>query len=302
MKKILLFSILCLMSLQIHAQRCAVLDFQIGTGVNEEEIDALTYNFRANFHIDGYRIIPKEPMYSAIERLGLNRTDMTQQQMLKLGRQLEAILIVVGTMNKFMGEYSVDIRALDVSTGVTCAIEGATFDKSNYRATMENLATSLGEKLVNPNSSEVGTSAGSQRAQKTAPQGYTDLGLPSGTLWKDDNCGGYYSFSAATSSYGGYLPTKEQWTELIGECQWTCTESGYKVTGPNGNSITLPFDGYRGTSGNIYGKGYSGEYWTSTSYSSEKSWYLCIRKDDNIIKMDHQSVEYGGLVRLVKKL
>lgn len=301
MKKVLLFFSMCLMTLTMHAQKCAVLDFQIGTGVNEEEIDALTYNFRANFNIDGYRIIPKEPMYSAIERLGLNRTDMTQQQMLYLGRQLEAKLIVVGTMNKFMGEYSVDIRALDVSTGVTCAAEGATFDKSNYRATMENLATRLSEKLANPNSSEVGTSAGSQRAQKVVPQGYTDLGLPSGTLWRNYNCSGYYSFNEAISSYGDYLPTKEQLIELTAECQWTWTGSGYKVVGPNGNSITFPVEGYRNTDGGIGLKGVQGEYWSSTPSGSDTGWFLLI-KNDGSIKVLSQERKWGDSVRLVKKL
>lgn len=288
MKKLWFLSFLCLIAMPLRAQRCAVLDFQIGTGVSEEEIDALTYNFRANFNIEGYRIIPKEPMHSAIEKLGLNRTDMTQQQALKLGRHLEAKYIVVGTMNKFMGEYSVDIRAIDVSTGVTVATEGGTFDKSNYRVTMENLATSLGKKLANPNGSEADMNPGLQRSQKIVPPNYTDLGLHSGTLWKNYNSGGCYTLDAANTTYGNYLPSKDQWVELIAECQWTWETNGYIVKGPNGNSIFLPAEGTSGQRSDEVGL-----------YASTSDCFLLFtnRSGTNIIRFYTGST--GGSVRLV---
>lgn len=262
MKKLLLLSFICLIAIPLRAQRCAVLDFQIGTGVNEEEIDGLTYNFRANFNIEGYRIIPKEPMYGAIEKLGFNRTDMTQQQMLKLGRQLEAKYVVVGTMNKFMDEYSVDIRAVDVSTGVTVATDGAAFDKSNYRVTMENLASSLGKKLATSSSlrnTPVPSSATSSSSRNQVREGFVDLGLS--VKWAECNLGAtspeqygdYYSwgetspkFNYSNSTYdylsnpsvlplsrdaanvklGGRcrMPTDAEWTELRTKCKWTWTQ------------------------------------------------------------------------------
>lgn len=160
MKRLILLGILCLMSLTMSAQRCAVLDFQIGTGVTEEEIDGLTYNFRANFHIDGYTMLELIRINRTIEALGYDRTDMTVQQMLKVGRELEAKLVVVGTMNKFMDEYSVDIRVIDVATGVTCANEGTTFGKSNYRASMQTLADRLGKKVSGGTASDSGAGGG----------------------------------------------------------------------------------------------------------------------------------------------
>ena len=106
MKRLLFLIYLCFMSLTMSAQRCAVLDFQIGTGVNVEEIDALTYNFRSNFQISGYTMLERTRITRTIEALGYNRSDMTRQQMIKVGRELEAKLIVIGTMNKFMDEYT----------------------------------------------------------------------------------------------------------------------------------------------------------------------------------------------------
>ena len=41
------------------------------------------------------------------------------------------------------------------------------------------------------------------------------------------------------------MPTEKEFEELLEKCDWEWTGSGYKVTGPNGNSIYLPATGYR---------------------------------------------------------
>ena len=55
-------------------------------------------------------------------------------------------------------------------------------------------------------------------------------------------------------------PGVKEWEELVKKCKWTKTtqdgHNGYRVTGPNGNSIFLPFAGYRN---NIVHQG-KGEY------------------------------------------
>ena len=298
MKRLLFLSVLCLMSLTMSAQRCAVLDFQIGTGVSVEEIDGLTYNFRANFQINGYTMLERARVIRTIETLGFNRTDMTMQQMLKVGRELEAKLVVIGTMNKFMDEYSVDIRAINVATGVTCANEGATFDKSNYRTSMESLAAKLGKKLASGGSTGSGSggSSGITPPQKSVPQGYTDLGLPSGTLWKDFNATGFYTYDEAVSQFGNRLPTKAQWEELKAECQWSWVGSGYKVTGSNGNSIVLPVSGMRDCSGK---SGDDGHYWSSMKIDSEFAWSLSF-SSDNVTMSNGYFRCRGFSVRLVQ--
>ena len=65
------------------------------------------------------------------------------------------------------------------------------------------------------------------------------------------------------------MPTKAEQDELRNNCTWTWTTQngvkGYKVTGPNGNSIFLPAAGARyGTE--LGGCGYCGSYWSSSLY------------------------------------
>lgn len=52
---------------------------------------------------------------------------------------------------------------------------------------------------------------------------------------------------AAQQIWGGdwRMPTKEEFQELVDKCTWTYGFGGYRITGPNGNSIWLPFSGFR---------------------------------------------------------
>lgn len=64
------------------------------------------------------------------------------------------------------------------------------------------------------------------------------------------------------------LPRKEEFQELIDKCTWTLEKQsdnyGYRVTGPNGNSIFLP-----SREKNIKKNILEGNYWTSLSCESD---------------------------------
>ena len=59
-------------------------------------------------------------------------------------------------------------------------------------------------------------------------------------------------YDAAAANWGGgwRMATSDEYTELINDCTWVLVENeGYKVTGPNGNSIFIPTSGfYNGSS------------------------------------------------------
>lgn len=132
------------------------------------------------------------------------------------------------------------------------------------------------------------------------PAGYVDLGLPSGTLWKDQNeAGGFYTYDQALAKFGNNLPTKEQLEELKNSCRWTWNGNGYKVEGPSGESIVLPAAGYRKRDGSVRGVGSYGDYWSFTPNNSGcDAW--CLDFNSGEVNMCCYGYSLGQSVRLVR--
>ncbi len=139
---------------------------------------------------------------------------------------------------------------------------------------------------------------------------YVDLGLPSGLKWATQNvgassptgAGNYYAwgekttkstytvdncstighpvtyYDAANSILGGTwrVPEVAEFEELINNCTWTWTTmdgvQGYRVTGPNGNSIFLPTTGLRFES--ALQTTDCGFYWSSSRWDNYAAWRL----------------------------
>ena len=84
---------------------------------------------------------------------------------------------------------------------------------------------------------------------------------------------GNTQYDTARAKWGGKwrIPTKAELQELCDKCTWIWMSQngveGYKVTGPNGNSIFLPAAGFRNGS-SPYRAGSDGRYWSSTPLGS----------------------------------
>lgn len=404
MKKILFFSLMCLMALTMNAQRCAVLEFKAGSGISQSDVDGISAIFITYFRPAGYTMVERTQIDKVIEEQGFQRSRMTQAQMVRVGEILNVSKIVVGDINVVFGQYQVDARVINVETGTIAATEGATFATSSYRSSMQSVAQKLASKIaISPGSTvpaqpssaatpksrtsvetlwgylkifpmELGTfsseptsvisninaqaqygynnwriptneelsllrannyigsgeymsrenksgkvllvtdgkdfatlqaeeqeriKAEQERIARLKAQGFVDLGLSSGTLWKDKNEeGGFYTYDQAISKFGDKLPTKEQLEELKNSCQWTWTGNGYKVVGPNGQSIVLPAAGYRYCGGDVSNVGSFGYYWSSTPGGSDYAWYLYF--DSGEVSMGGNYRCYGQSVRLVQ--
>ena len=115
---------------------------------------------------------------------------------------------------------------------------------------------------------------------------------------------GNSQYDAARANWGGTwrLPTKAELEELKNKCTWRWTTQngvkGYKVTGPNGNSIFLPVAGYRSGSSLDYAGVYGG-YWSSTPYESDifRAYYLYFSSGGQSV--DWRSRFHGRSVRPV---
>ena len=99
----------------------------------------------------------------------------------------------------------------------------------------------------------------------SSPDRYTfvDLGLPSGRFWATENAPGFYTYDEAVDTFGELLPKGSAMVELIEESEvsWNRKKKGLDITGPNGNTIFLPADGYRWET-KVKNVKLEGEYWT----------------------------------------
>lgn len=395
---------MCFMSSHVNAQRCAVLEFNAGVGISQNDVDGISAIFITYFHPAGYTMVERTQIDKIIDEQGFQRSKMTQSQMVRLGEILNVSKIVVGDINILQGQYNVDVRVINVETGTISATEGATFASSSYRSSMQSVAQKLAGKIaISPGSvvpeisvskqrttvevlygylkifpKEIGNfsseptnvisqinaqaqygynnwriptneelsllrsnnylgggeymtkeskhgivllvsdgkdyatmqaeeQAEIKRKERLEAQGYVDLGLPSGTMWKDKNekdGSGYntnlYTFKEAWSKFGNRLPTREQLSELFEYCKWhwDYDRIGYNVVGPNGKSIFFPalgrYDedhGYSLTSGN---------YWTSSQSNHGGRYFLYFYKGWESINDKYDS-SFQGSVRLVYK-
>ena len=150
---------------------------------------------------------------------------------------------------------------------------------------------------------------------------YVDLGLPSGLKWAACNFGASESVEAGTYcpwslTQGGKLLTEKGWAdgwrvpkrsdvqELLGKCtwKWTLHEGvyGYRITGPNGNSIFLPASGYGNVSSNgPSGIGREGYYWTSDVYSKGEDNAYALKFDKSEIATGYYYEKCKMSLRLV---
>lgn len=150
MKK-LLFALctILLFSSQVFAQRIAVLEFKAGTGVSQSDVDGLSAIFISYFRPSGYTLVERTQIDKVIDEQNFQRSRLTEDQMVRIGRILNLSKIVVGDIYVVMGQYNVDARVINVESGTISASEGATFTGTNsYRSTMQAIATKLASRIA----------------------------------------------------------------------------------------------------------------------------------------------------------
>lgn len=73
---------------------------------------------------------------------------LTEKEMVKLGEILNVPVVVIGTVNQAMGQYNIDVRAVNVETGAIVAKDGTEWNVgSSYRETMCNLAERMSKNI-----------------------------------------------------------------------------------------------------------------------------------------------------------
>lgn len=101
------------------------------------------------------------------------------------------------------------------------------------------------------------------------------------------------------------IPTVAEMEELVKNCTWEWTikmngHNGYKITGPNGNSIFLPADGYR-SDNSCHLVNWDGYYWSNMLSTKESYKASCLHFNDVSRKNINMERAKGLSIRPVKE-
>ena len=317
MKKILIL-LLSLFSVAISAQQKKVAVYVTGeqSGITKVLGDQLVVAFA------------KSGKYAAVERTNSFLAELSKEQsyqrsgavndndIARLGIQFGVNYVCVADMSDVFGEKYISARLIDVETAVIINAHNVSGAMANMddclkmageiasKLSDKTIAEQLKEELARQKEAARQAELARQREarrQELLSQGWVDLGLPSGTLWKDANEGGDYTYDEAVSRFGNKLPTKQQLEELKNRCTWTWMGRGYKVTGPSGDFITLPVAGYRSYfDDEVIAASWQGNYWSSTPYDSDDACNLHFYSSE--VYMNNEDRRRGHSVRLVQNL
>lgn len=112
------------------------------------------------------------------------------------------------------------------------------------------------------------------------------------------------NYDAAKINWGNSwrLPTEKECEELVKGCQWKWTsqngKDGYKIIGPNGNSLFLPAAGWH--IGSLHRDiGSVGDYWTSTQQNNGTTYASCIHFKNGQYLVHLLNKDHGYSIRPV---
>lgn len=147
--KALLLTLMAMIGLSVSAQpRIAVLDFNAGVQVSQNDVDGLSAIFNTYFEPAGYTVVERTRVSRIIEEQNMQGGRLTEKEMVKLSEILNVPVIVIGDVNKAMGQYNIDVRAVNVETGAILAKDGAEWaEGTSYRSMMRALAERISKDI-----------------------------------------------------------------------------------------------------------------------------------------------------------
>lgn len=239
-------------------------------------------------------------------------------ELMRLGKQFGVQYVCVAKTSQLYGDYYIASRLIDVEHGEVVNSYKKDAIQLGSSQQVVSAAKEIASKLSDKTIQEIAYEKEQERLrieqeQKILQerlgdrvvylnQGYVDLGLPSNTLWKNSDEGGWvahYAYDEAKRYFGSRLPTKTQWEELKEKCNWSLIDGGgYKVTGPNGNYIFLAANGRHFCDGKVCDMYKYGGYWSSTPKGSDFAWFLYFKYGS--VDLGTNVHCYGLSVRLVR--
>lgn len=300
MKKLFII-LFCMLGMMASAEdvKLALLQPRVADGSEQctsMELNMVRGELRKAFSKESsIQVLTRADVDIMMQEQGFQRSGMVESaQRKQIGVMTGAQYICVSTITKYGTQLYIEAYLVNIETGemTNAATQYVNVRDENYMF-LPSACSELAKEML----SEISL----KRKSKQKVEGYVDLGLPSGTLWKSTNedCG-LVTYEQAYNFYGENLPSIEQWKELRDNCIWTWKGNGYNVKGKSGETIFLPAEGVRSIRGVLCDVGSKGYYRSSTLHNSEHAWILYF--DSGVVSRENCLYSMNGMsVRLVKK-
>ena len=145
----LLCALLLVTSLSAQrSQRIAVFEFVPGANISQEMVTGISSIFTTDFTPKGWSCVDRTKIDQIVSEQNFQQSKITESQRTKIGRVYNISKMVLGTINIANGQYNVDVRVVDVTTGEISATEGISIPaQSDYRTAIKTLARNLAKKV-----------------------------------------------------------------------------------------------------------------------------------------------------------
>ncbi|MBR4988536.1 MAG: DUF1566 domain-containing protein [Bacteroidaceae bacterium] len=247
-------------------------------------VDGIFVSFTfEDVHAENNKLIDKQSVdeWSYISSNGTwqinSEFDKTENTNIVTERSSAVIMLVLDCSSSLAGDFSkVQSNAKDfINTLCDAAPDGDNSSTSPYEAVDLGLSVKWASCNVGANAPEEYGDYFAWGEISPKSSYYESNSVTYGKEMSDIS--GNAQYDAARANWGGNwrMPTLAEIKELYRNCSWKWTTqngvNGYRVTGPNGNSIFVPAAGYRyGTSPD--NEGYCSYYWSSTPYESDSNY------------------------------
>lgn len=145
----LLCALLLVTSLSAQrSQRIAVFEFVPGANISQEMVTGISSIFTTYFTPNGWSCVDRTEIDQIVSEQNFQQSKITESQRTKIGRVHNISKMVLGTINIANGQYNVDVRVVNVTTGEISATEGISIPaQSDYRTAIKTLARNLAKKV-----------------------------------------------------------------------------------------------------------------------------------------------------------
>lgn len=128
--------------------KIAVLDFLAGSGTTQTNVEGMSAIFITYFNPSKCELIERTQVDNIIKEQNFQLTNLTAQDIAKIGKIGNINYLVMGDVNVINGVYNVDIRVVSCETGKIIASTGDELEGGmSFRSLIKNLANTLSQSL-----------------------------------------------------------------------------------------------------------------------------------------------------------